>query len=66
LSSFLAANVLDLLQIHVAPVVLGAGLSSFELPGATTVAMAPAFTMDHVLLDGHVLLSCRPTRRHDR
>jgi 5-amino-6-(5-phosphoribosylamino)uracil reductase/diaminohydroxyphosphoribosylaminopyrimidine deaminase/5-amino-6-(5-phosphoribosylamino)uracil reductase len=63
LSSFLAGNALDLLQIHIAPVVLGSGLSSFELPTISSLAMAPSFTMQHTALDGHVLLCCRPVGR---
>jgi diaminohydroxyphosphoribosylaminopyrimidine deaminase / 5-amino-6-(5-phosphoribosylamino)uracil reductase len=60
LSSFLADHALDLLQIHIAPVVLGSGLSSFELPEVARLAMAPSFAMEHATLDGHVLLCCRP------
>ena len=60
LSSFLDADTLDLLQVHIAPVVLGSGLTSFVLPEVATMQTAHAFAMQHATLDGDVLLSCRP------
>jgi diaminohydroxyphosphoribosylaminopyrimidine deaminase / 5-amino-6-(5-phosphoribosylamino)uracil reductase len=63
LSSFLQAGCLDLLQIHVAPIVLGSGLPSFQLPPLATMREAHAFAMQHATLGGDVLLSCWPQRR---
>ena len=62
LSSFLAAGCIDLLQIHVAPMVLGSGIPSFALPMIEHLDGATRFAMDHVSLDGHLLLTCRPQR----
>jgi diaminohydroxyphosphoribosylaminopyrimidine deaminase/5-amino-6-(5-phosphoribosylamino)uracil reductase len=63
LSSFLQAGCLDLLQVHIAPVVLGSGLAAFELPGIDAFADAHRFAMQHSTLGGDVLLSCWPKRR---
>jgi diaminohydroxyphosphoribosylaminopyrimidine deaminase / 5-amino-6-(5-phosphoribosylamino)uracil reductase len=60
LSSFLRAGCLDLLQIHIAPVVLGSGLPSFDLPEVESLRAAHPFLMQHAALDGDVLLSCWP------
>ena len=62
LSSFLRAGALDLLQVHIAAMVLGAGVPSLSLPPVEHVDHARHFVMDHAMLDGHVLLSCRPAR----
>ncbi|MEO6597907.1 MAG: RibD family protein [Planctomycetota bacterium] len=60
LSSFLQANCIDLLQIHIAAMVLGSGVSSFSLPTVDHVKHGVQFVMQHTMLDGHVLLSCWP------
>ena len=60
LSSFLQAGVVDLLQVHIASMVLGSGLPSLRLPPVEHVNEGLQFHMDHAILDGHVLLSCRP------
>jgi diaminohydroxyphosphoribosylaminopyrimidine deaminase/5-amino-6-(5-phosphoribosylamino)uracil reductase len=60
LSSFLHAGCVDLLQVHVAPMVLGSGLPSFTLPPVDHVRDGRSMVMDHVALDGHLLLSCWP------
>ena len=60
LSSFLQAGVVDLLQVHIASMVLGSGLPSLRLPPVEHVDDGLQFHMDHAILDGHVLLSCRP------
>lgn len=60
LSSFLAARQVDLLQVHVAPMVLGSGIPSFALPAVDHLDGASRFAMDHAALDGHLLLSCWP------
>jgi 5-amino-6-(5-phosphoribosylamino)uracil reductase/diaminohydroxyphosphoribosylaminopyrimidine deaminase/5-amino-6-(5-phosphoribosylamino)uracil reductase len=63
LSSFLQAGCLDLLQVHISPVVLGSGLLGFRLPERTSLADAFAFSVHHATLAGHVLLSCWPKAR---
>ncbi|MBL8751011.1 MAG: RibD family protein [Planctomycetes bacterium] len=60
LSSFLLAGSIDLLQVHIAAMVLGSGIPSFRLPPVAHVRDGVPFAVDHALLDGHVLLSCRP------
>lgn len=60
LSSFLAAGAVDLLQVHVAPLVLGSGLAGVQLPPIEHVAHGIPFAMDHASLDGDMLLSCWP------
>ena len=60
LSSFLAAGAVDLLQVHVAPLVLGSGLAGVQLPPIEHVAHGIPFVMDHASLDGDMLLSCLP------
>ncbi len=58
-SHFLAAGVLDLLHVLVAPVVLGSGLTGLALPGVSEVAEAtrPAAAI-HVFGGGDVLFAC--------
>lgn len=60
LSSFLGAGAVDLLQVHVAPLVLGSGLAGVQLPTIEHVAHGLPFAMDHASLDGDMLLSCWP------
>ncbi|MCR9244305.1 MAG: RibD family protein [bacterium] len=62
-SSFLATGAIDLLQVHVASMVLGSGLSSFELPTVEHVRDGRPFVMDHASLQGHLLLTCWPQPR---
>ncbi|MFN7588740.1 MAG: RibD family protein, partial [Planctomycetota bacterium] len=52
LSSFLGAGAVDLLQVHVAPLVLGSGLAGVQLPTIEHVAHGIPFAMDHAALDG--------------
>ena len=59
LSSFLQAQAIDLLQIHIASMILGAGLPSLRLPAVDHVDDGMHMHMDHAILDGHVLLTCR-------
>ncbi|HEX6813769.1 MAG TPA: RibD family protein [Planctomycetota bacterium] len=61
-SSFLQARCIDLLQVHIAAMVMGSGLPSFVLPAVDHVQHSIKFTMTHAVLDGHVLLSCWPAR----
>jgi 5-amino-6-(5-phosphoribosylamino)uracil reductase/diaminohydroxyphosphoribosylaminopyrimidine deaminase/5-amino-6-(5-phosphoribosylamino)uracil reductase len=60
LSSFLQSCCIDLLQVHIAAMVLGAGIPSFTLPPVEHVQHGLRFVMDHTMLDGHALLSCWP------
>lgn len=60
LSSFLQGACIDLLQVHIAAMVLGAGIPSFTLPPVDHVRHGLQFVMDHTMLDGHALLSCWP------
>ncbi len=58
LSSFLQAGCIDVLQVHIAPIVLGSGVPSVCLPPIDHVREGLRLRMDHVVLDGHVLLTC--------
>lgn len=60
LSSFLQADCIDLLQVHIASLVLGSGLPGLQLPPVDHVDKGLKLQMDHALLDGHVLLTCVP------
>lgn len=60
LSSFLAARCVDVLQVHVAPRVLGSGLPSVRLAPIDHVDEGLGFVMDHAALDGDLLLTCWP------
>ena len=60
LSSFLGARCVDVLQVHIASMVLGSGLPSLQLPPVEHVDAGLHVEMDHAVLDGHVLLTCRP------
>lgn len=57
-SSFLQADAIDLLQVHIAAMLLGSGLSGFSLPVVEHVDEARRLRMDHVSLNGHLLLTC--------
>lgn len=60
LSSFLQAGSIDLLQVHIAAMVLGSGLPGLQLPAVDHVDQGRKMHMDHAVLDGHVLLTCIP------
>lgn len=60
LSSFLQAGCIDLLQVHIAAMVLGSGLPGLQLPAVDHVDQGRKLHMDHAMLDGHVLLTCVP------
>ena len=60
LSSFLQAGCLDVLQIHIASMVLGSGLAGLQLPAIDHVDQGMQMQVDHSVLDGHVLLTCIP------
>ena len=58
--SFLAARCVDLVQVHVAPRVLGSGLPRVRLAPIDHVDEGMGFVMDHAALDGDLLLTCWP------
>ncbi|MEZ5967004.1 MAG: RibD family protein [Planctomycetota bacterium] len=58
LSSFFAAGRLDLLHLHVAPIILGSGVPSFELPTVRRLADAPRLRAHHFDVDGELLFVC--------
>lgn len=60
LSSFLQAGAIDLLQVHIASMVLGSGLPSLRFPAVDHVDDGLHLHVDHAILDDHVLLTCRP------
>ncbi len=60
LSSFLQAGCLDVLQVHIATMVLGSGLAGLQLPAIEHVDQGMQMQVDHAVLDGHVLLTCIP------
>lgn len=59
-STFLQSRRIDLLHLHLAPIVLGSGVPGFTLPEVTTIAEGTRFQMQPFTLDGHVLFECRP------
>lgn len=59
LSSFLAAEALDVLHIHVAPLILGSGIPSFSLAPVTHVRDGLQMKIEHFDLEGEILLACR-------
>src|SRR5262249_38660513 len=58
LSRFLAAGCLDRLHVLIAPIILGAGRSSLELPPIARVDEAMRVPIRAHALDGEVLLDC--------
>lgn len=58
-SRFLEQGALDLLHVHVAPMVIGSGVPSFRLPEITALGQARRFAMATFHLGGEVLLECR-------
>jgi riboflavin-specific deaminase-like protein len=59
-SQFLAAGEVDELQIHVAPIVLGSGIASLNMPEIDRLRDAPAFTVRQLMLDGEHLYCLSP------
>lgn len=59
LSCFLADAALDVLHVHFAPVVLGSGISGFQLPEVETIQAGHRLLVEQFSLDGEVLLECR-------
>ncbi|QBQ55636.1 RibD family protein [Nitrosococcus wardiae] len=63
LSLFLAAGRTDLLHLHIAPLLLGSGLPSFQLPPVDRIQEGTYFHMTHFYLDKEILLECLPRHR---
>lgn len=69
LGAFFAADLVDEVHAYVAPMVLGAGQSSIEIPGVTTLADARRFTTSSVTTVGDdvlITLTRNPTSSHVR
>ncbi|MGV9711188.1 bifunctional diaminohydroxyphosphoribosylaminopyrimidine deaminase/5-amino-6-(5-phosphoribosylamino)uracil reductase RibD [Gordonia sp. NPDC003424] len=61
IGAFLAAGLVDEIEAYVAPLILGAGTSSVDMPGVTTLADARRFVTTGVeMLGADVLLRYRP------
>lgn len=58
-SSFFEQGLVDVLHVHIAPMILGSGVSSFALPEVATVQQGHALCMEHFAVDGELLLECR-------
>lgn len=58
-SRFLESRLIDLLHVHIAPLVLGSGVSSFTLPEVKKIQEGRRFRMRHFGLGGELLLECR-------
>ncbi len=61
LSGFLSAARLDALHVHVAPIVLGAGVPGFTLPAVDAIGDATRLAPDCYSLDGELLLASFPS-----
>jgi riboflavin-specific deaminase-like protein len=62
-SRFLAAGVLDRLHLIVAPLILGTGVASFDLPPISRISDAPAMTVAVFRLGDDLLIDCVPKPR---
>lgn len=60
LSGFLAAGRVDLLHLHVAPIILGSGVPGFVLPEVALLSHARRLHAEHFELGGELLFACRP------
>ena len=58
-SQYFERRGIDLLHVHVAPMILGSGIPGFSLPEVEKVTLARRMTIDHFLLDGELLVECR-------
>lgn len=59
-SSFLQGRCIDLLHVHLAPLLLGAGVPAFTLPEVASVGEGVHLRTQHFMLDGHLLFECLP------
>ena len=60
LSGFLAGQHVDLLHLHIAPIILGSGKPSFVLPEVARLADAQRMHARHYDVDGELLFACYP------
>jgi 5-amino-6-(5-phosphoribosylamino)uracil reductase/diaminohydroxyphosphoribosylaminopyrimidine deaminase/5-amino-6-(5-phosphoribosylamino)uracil reductase len=58
-SGFLESGWVDLLHLHVAPLILGSGIDAFTLPEVHSVREGRRLLTEHFLLEGELLLECR-------
>ncbi|MFT5284769.1 MAG: riboflavin-specific deaminase-like protein [Planctomycetota bacterium] len=59
ISKFFTRDCIDILHVHIAPVILGSGISGFALPVIEHVQHARRMQMEHFILDGELLMECR-------
>jgi diaminohydroxyphosphoribosylaminopyrimidine deaminase/5-amino-6-(5-phosphoribosylamino)uracil reductase len=59
-SQFLAGGEVNELEIHVAPIVMGSGISSLRLPEIDRLSEAPQFKVRQYMLDGEHLYCLSP------
>lgn len=57
LSGFLADRCIDMLHVHIAPLILGSGVASFSLPEIAAVHDALRLRPSHFTMDGELLLT---------
>lgn len=62
LSGFLAAGTVDVLHVHLAPLLLGSGIAGVQLPEVTSLEEARRVTVEYFEMDGELLVECRPGR----
>jgi len=62
ISHFLHTGAIDVLHLHVAPRILGSGISSFALPEVMDIDSAHHLHMEHFSMDGEMLFECRRRR----
>jgi len=59
-SGFLRDRCIDLLHVHLAPLLLGSGVPAFTLPDVASVGEGVHLRTQHFMLDGHLLFECMP------
>jgi len=62
LSNFLQHGRIDILHVHVAPMILGSGIASFSLPEVSRVQDGQKLQMEHFEMEGELLFECRAFR----
>lgn len=60
LSGFLTQGHVDLLHLHIAPIILGSGVPGFVLPEVARLGDARRMHAQHFDIDGELLFTCRP------
>lgn len=58
-STFLRQDRIDVLHVHVAPMILGSGIPSFTLPEVTHIRSSRHLRMQHFEMDNELLFECR-------